>query len=165
MQRLIVSLLALLFAAVFQTALANEMGVFGATPHFFILVPLSLALALPAKGVIWAAFGAAILQGALLGSDYGPLVFSLCIAAYLVHRVLGVGIEVGAILGAVAVVAGTLVALVLLLLVNPGATLGPTTSVVGYLQMSLATAVYNGVLAVPLLALLRRTLKVKSAGI
>lgn len=161
----LVAPVALLVFAVLHVGLAERVGIWGATPHFFLLVALSLALALPTKGAIWAAYFAAVLQGALNGADYGPIVFSTCIAAFVVNRSTGVGVELGAILGGIAVAIGTLGALGLMLLVNPNATLGPATSVVGYLQMSLATAVYNGVLAVPLIALLRRALKVKSAGI
>ncbi|MEJ5170743.1 MAG: rod shape-determining protein MreD [Fimbriimonadales bacterium] len=142
------SALLLALAAALQGQ-ASRLRVFGAEADFPLLVACTLALFETARGGSLLGFTAGFLQGCLVGSNLGYIAFSRTVAGYLAassRRWIGPGVPT-----TVGVVFGCTAAANLLELLLP-----PAKAVFPSLGDTIGTATYNGVLAIPLYALLNR---------
>lgn len=148
-----VSALALWLAMIAQMALADRMVILNARPDFILTTALSLSLLAPAPGQIWIGFASGVLQGILGGANIVQYVLTRIIACYGVGKAADLELEFGIVLGAVTVVLGTLVAQLLLMFI------APPRSILGFVQDTIAGAVFNGVLALPIYGVLRLALK------
>jgi len=135
---------------VLQSGLALHCTIFGATPDFLlaILAPmclLSSSSRAPAYG-----FAAGLIQGALSGANLTHYVVSRTIAAYAVARLGKTDLQFSVPLAGLASAGMTLFAHLLLMFT------APPQIIPSFIGDTIGTAVYNGVIAMPVYAFLRR---------
>lgn len=159
MKGFLVSLISLWIGAILQLALPDRMAIFGARPDFLLTFSLCLGLYLSGYGAVMTGFFAGAIQASLFGAFLGPLVFSRMAANYLMARIESLDIEIGPLLGTLVVGLGSLICSIFYLFVVPPPAIGP------YLTTSVSSALYNCIIALPILAVLRRLFSVKSSGV
>jgi len=150
-------LLLLWLAAVCQMALAPRMAVAGATPDFPLVVLACGGLYCERKPATVLGFGAGLVQGIVAGANLTLYVASRTIAGFLLGWFNQVGVQVNWVVSCGYAAVVTIVAQFLLMFL--GAHHGPLFP---FIEGTLATAVYNGVIALPVYALLSRFLSVPS---
>jgi len=143
----------LYLALVLQQALPDRISVLGARPDFILVVTIALALLTRAPSSIVVGFWGGVIQGAIVGANLGQFVITRMITAYAASRLNDFEIEIGVVLGAIFIGIGSIVAQLLMMFLAPPRSLG------GFLGDTIAMAVYNAVLAVPIYAILRRILR------
>lgn len=148
---------AMWLAAVLDQALGGRMAIAGVRPDLMLaaLGPLAL-LSRPAGGAALG-FASGILQGALAGANLAHCVASRVAAGWLISGTGGLGIRPGAMLAFASGATGTIVARLCLML------LAPPPSLLPYLGATIGVAAYNGVLAIPVDAVLRRLYRPRAA--
>jgi rod shape-determining protein MreD len=152
--------LALLFVgATLQQSLSQRMAIAGCPPDFLLAVLGPIALYSSPRGAAAAGFGSGVLMGALAGANLMHYVWSRCLAGLLAAGVERLGFRAGAGLAFLTTAIATATAQLLLLLFAPSGAILP------FLGATMGTAVYNGVVAIPVYALLGRFFKPVSAGI
>jgi rod shape-determining protein MreD len=136
--------------AVFQQTLSQRVAVLGARPDFLLLWSACLALLLPRSRASLAGFIAGLVHGSMAGMNMAAYISSRTIAAFCASWTKDLRYEVS--LPAVAVVAAftTVLAEILWLFITARPGIGE------FLGATIGTAVYNGVLAIPMYALLKR---------
>lgn len=144
-------------ATVLQTSLADKAAVWGARPDFVLafLAPMAL-LSRPSGGAVLGGLGG-LAQGAMAGANVTHYVLSGAATGFGCAAFRLVGLEMGVILGGVVAAIATIVGQLLLML------LAPPPSIPTFLGATIGMAMYNGVLAMPLYALLKRLFKTKPA--
>ncbi len=122
-------------------------------PFDLPLVLVSLAsLSFPRVGASGYGFAAGALQGALAGANLTGYAISRTLAGFLQSTVAGLGFQPSYVVAGVAAAATTLFSQIVLMFVSP------PTSIPRFLGDTIAMAVYNGVIAIPLYGLLRKLL-------
>lgn len=143
---------ALWVAALLERALSTHISIFGAQPDFLLLVSIIAGLGLNRSGAALTGFGAGLIQGALIGANLSHYVISRAISAFFASWSRQLRFEMNplavATTAAILTVVGRLTFMV---------TAGPK-GIAGFLGDTMGTAIYNGVLAIPVYALLRRVL-------
>lgn len=141
--------LLLLLAVGFQGQ-AERMSVFGATADYPLVVVCTVALFETRVGASWVGLLAGVCHGAMVGTSLGFFAVSRALAGFGCAWSRGLGLAPNIGVTAATVFVGTVFAQILALFLPPAkpffASLGDTIS----------TATYNGVLAIPLYALLTR---------
>lgn len=136
--------------AVLQQTLPARIAILGARPDFLLLLSIVYSFFLPRS--LGAGFGflCGMFHGALAGVSIAAYISSRSIAAFCAAWSKDLRYELN--LAAVAFVTGitTVVAELTWLLISPQPGIG------AFLGATIGTAVYNGVLAAPLYALLKR---------
>lgn len=149
--------LALVFwlAAAFQQAAAPHMRLLGAMPDFLLVSGLTCAVFF--EPVVAALFGfiAGVLHGGVTGSDMANLTVSRTLVCYGAGFVSRLQLDVRPWYVSLVVLGGTLAARLLMMIPAPPPEVWP------YLRDTIVAAMYNGVLALPLYVLLRRSLRPK----
>lgn len=97
-------------------------------------------------------FAGGVLQGALAGANLAAYAITRTIGGFLVGWFSSMDFESSPVVAAVVVAVLTVVAQVLLMFIAPTGEIG------AFLLATIGSAVYNGVLAMPLYAILRRVL-------
>ncbi len=138
----------ILFAALLQVTLAPRMNLFGGAPDFVLVAVFAVALTNRPSHAAWAGFWGGLLIGALSGASVAYYILTRGLVAfglgYLTESDWGPWLLAGVVMAA------TLVAQIMLMFV------APPTGIPAYLQATILSAVYNAVLAVPLILGLRR---------
>ena len=150
MKPIIASAVALLVLAVFQQSLAERVAVFGARPDFLLLGAVIIGLLSSRRGASAAGFAAGVFHGGLAGVSIGAYAISRSAAGFVTAWSKDLRYATNplaiAVVAAVATIFGEMVWMFIALRSGIGSFLGAT----------IGTAIYNGVLAVPLYALLKR---------
>ena len=149
---------ALWLAGVFQMSIAPRMEIAHGTPDFLVVILACLGVYSNRRGATLLGFGAGLIQGVLAGANLTLYVVSRTVAGFLLGWFNALDVEVNAILCLVSTVIVTLFSQFVLLFL--GAHHGPLTP---YLEGTLVSAVYNGVIALPVYALLNRFLSVPTS--
>ena len=133
-----------------QQSVANQFAIAGAAPDYLlvVIVTLSLVVNRRAGGVI--GFLGGVIQGAIAGGHMATYAITRTILGFLIGWLTGLEFE-GNIAVAFVVTAGaTCIAQVSFLLMSPRGAILP------FLLATIGSAMYNGVLAMPLYALLKK---------
>lgn len=136
--------------AVLQQALPARLGIFGAIPDFLLLVALTLSHFNRPGPASLIGFTAGLFQGGISGANLVHYVASRVCSSMGLSATVRDSINVTAPVAGLTVAAFTVLARVIVLL------LAPDPNITAYLAATIGTAVYNGVIAIPLYALLRR---------
>jgi rod shape-determining protein MreD len=140
-------------AGVAQMAIAPRMGIFHATPNF-LLIALGCTGVYMKRGPATAlGFAVGLVEGALAGANLTLYVASRTITGFLLGWFNALGVEINAIVIVICAVSVTICAQGILLFL--GAHHGPLTP---YLAGTIGAAMYNGVIALPVYALLKKVL-------
>ncbi len=143
----------LFVALIMQQALPDRISILGARPDFILIVTLSLALLTRSPASIVIGFWGGLLHGAMVGANLGQFVVTRMLTAYAASRLNDFDIEIGVVLGSIFIGIGTIAAQLVMMFLAPPRSLG------GFLGDTIAMAMYNAVLAVPIYAILRRILR------
>lgn len=139
------------FAAALQP-LAPRFALCGLSPDF-LLVTLAVFLHFSSRrGGMVLGFAAGVLAGALPGANMAHYVISRTVAGFFGSWARALGVEEGRATAAASAFAITLIAQIVLMFLAPPARIGP------FLGATIGSAVVNGVLAIPLYALVSRVL-------
>ena len=159
--RRIVTLGAVLFAvAVLQSVLGEKYAIAGARPDLLTATAIVAALFCDANGGAAAGFFAGMLLASLAApphGGFGSLIVSRTLTGFGVGWLEARIFRDNALLAVVLVALGTALAEVLFFL------FAPQPNILHWLRAVGGTALYNGVLALPLYLLLRRLLSVRRA--
>ncbi len=139
-------------AALLQFGLARYLAIFGATPDFLMTATIAISLCLPRAPGAATGFAAGVIQGALVGASMAHYVMSRAIAGFVAAWSRGLRFELTP--PAVGITAAAVTVFSSLMFLFTAAPRG----IVGYMGDTIGSAMYNGVLAMPLYALLRRVL-------
>ncbi|MCX7799674.1 MAG: hypothetical protein N2109_04955 [Fimbriimonadales bacterium] len=144
---------ALLAVAAALQGVATRLAVLGASADYPLTVACTLALfGRPAGGAVLG-FAAGFLHGCVVGANLGYLAFSRTLAGYASSASRSLEVRLSPLVAALTVAVCTIGAEALELL------LPPAKPLLGSLGDTIGTATYNGVLAIPLYALLSRFLR------
>lgn len=144
--------LALWIGAILERSLSPSITIFGARPDFLLLVSIVASLGLSRSGAAMTGFAAGVIQGALIGANLTHYVFSRATTAFVSAWSRQLRFEMGPLAVAVTTALLTIFGRLLFMV-----TAGPK-GIAGFLGDTMGTAIYNGVLAIPVYALLRRVL-------
>jgi rod shape-determining protein MreD len=131
---------------------ASRFGVFGVSPDFVIVVIVCLSLFSSRAGASGVGFIGGLIQGAAAGSSLAGYVLSRSIVGFCVgwtaNAELNKSLYIAPFVAAVATIVGQIILLFT----------APTPAIGSFLVATIGSAIYNGVIAVPVFALLRRLL-------
>jgi rod shape-determining protein MreD len=127
-------------------------------PDFLLIVLACAGLYCERRNATLLGFGSGLLQGVIAGANMTLYIASRAVAGFLLGCFNTLDVEVNGVLSVINAVILTLIAQLLLLFL--GAHHGP---LMPYLGGTLVSAVYNGVIALPVYALLNRFLTVPNA--
>lgn len=148
----IVAVITLWLGAGLQQALANRLGILGATPDFLLVFLACLCLYTNRVGGAVLGFFAGLAAGATVGANMTQYVFSRTLTGFLDSWSRNLGIDANLFVAGVNAFFVTIVAQLIQMF------FAPPPGIVTFLGATIASAMYNGVLAVPVYALLRRIL-------
>jgi rod shape-determining protein MreD len=150
-RRIVVAIIALWAAACFQE-IAPRLAILGATPDFLLVTMVVLSLHTSRRGGAVLGFFAGFLQGALASSLMGYYVVSRTLAGFFAAWSRDIRFEQSWWLVFLTAFFATAFALAIRLFLPPAQAISP------FALATILTATYNGVLAMPLYALLNRLL-------
>ncbi|HRF58299.1 MAG TPA: hypothetical protein PLH94_00130 [Fimbriimonadaceae bacterium] len=156
--RVVVCALGFWIMATLEQALAPKLSVFGCPPDFLMVMGASIALLSTPLGGAWAGFFSGLLQGALAGANLTAYVISRILPAFGIAWMSDLDIRIAPTVAGLIVAATTLVSQLLLMF------LAPPPQILPFLGATIGTAMYNGVLAIPVYSLLRRLFKGKEGA-
>lgn len=145
-------ILVLWLSAILERGLALHLAVFGAKPDFLLLATSVCGLCLSRPGGALTGFGAGLIQGALIGANLSHYVVSRALAGFVAGWIRHMRFEASAVVIGLTTATISIGAELTFML-----TAGPK-GIAGFLGDTMGTAIYNGVLAIPVYALLRRVL-------
>jgi rod shape-determining protein MreD len=151
----VVLVLAFWIAAALQMAAAPRLAIAGAPPDLLMVLAFSCAVLFPPTVGAILGFTAGLLHGGVVGSDVAMFTISRTLVAYLAGYVSRLELEVRPWYVGLVVLGGTILVHLLVMIPAPPPETWP------YLRDTIVAAMYNGVLAIPLYAFLRRTLRPK----
>jgi len=147
-----VTLVCLWVAGGCQLTVGPRIAIVGAVPDFLMISAACLGLFATPRGGALAGFLAGVLHGALAGANLGSYAVSRAVAGFLAGTMNTFEFESSPVVAFFVTGVTTIVAQLLLMFV------APPPSLISFLLATIGSAVYNGVLAMPLYALLRRIL-------
>lgn len=133
-----------------QRSVASHIAIGGVVPDFLLVAIGCLSLFGTRRSGAIIGFFAGVLEGALAGANLAAYAVSRTIAGFVSGWFSSLEFEAGAVVASFVVFAITVFAQLLLMFIAPPGQIG------GFLLATIGSAVYNGVLAMPLYALLRR---------
>jgi rod shape-determining protein MreD len=142
--------LCLWLAGGFQASLAPRLAIAQVAPDFVLIVLGSVSILSSRRAGTVSGFFGGLIEGGLAGANLTQYVISRSLAGFLTGWLTAWEFEATVIVAFFAVVACTLEAQLLLLF------LAPPTRIFAFLLATIGSAIYNGVLAMPLFALLKR---------
>lgn len=145
--------LAFWIAAGLQHTLGPAVSIGLVGPDFLLVLGMVLAMVHDPRSGAFFGFLAGAIDGALIGADMTALTFTRTISGFFVGFCGFLDFEIRPIYAGVAVAVATVVCNVLFALATPPPQAG------AYVRDTIVAALYNGVLAVPLYALVRRPLR------
>ena len=153
MKAFLVGAITIWIMAILQQVLPDRAAVLGARPDFLLTATLCLGLLIPAPQSIAVGFFTGLFQGAMVGANLAQYIVTRMVSGYVASRVSELEIEIGPPLAALCIAVGTVGAQILMMFLAPPRSLG------GFIGDTIETAIYNGVIAMPLFAVLKPLLK------
>jgi rod shape-determining protein MreD len=147
----IVAAIALWLGAVLQQSLGRY-GILNARPDYLLVMLSCLCLYASRSGGALAGFAAGLLSGAITGANLTQYIFSRTVAGFGDAWARHLGLDPNAVTAAVNSFFMTVVAQLILMF------FAPPPGITSFLGATIGSAMVNGVLAVPVNALLRRIL-------
>jgi hypothetical protein len=154
---ILVATVLLWFGAVLQGSVAPQIRIGNAYPDFLLVFLSLMCLFTTTSGATILGFFTGLMTGAPAGANLGPHIISRTIAGHVDGWVGAIGFQPNAFWAGVNTLIVTVVAHLLQMF------LAPPPGIPAFLAATIASAVYNGVLAMPLYLLLRRILSPKGA--
>jgi rod shape-determining protein MreD len=148
----LISGIAIWVGAVLQQSLSSRIGIFGARPDFLLIILSCLSLYASRVGGAFIGFFTGLATGAITGSNMSQYIFSRTLTGFLDAWSRNLGFDPNAIVAAANAFAVTIFAQLILMF------FAPPPGIAAFLGATIASAMVNGVLAVPVHALLRRIL-------
>lgn len=151
----LVVLVGSLIMAILQQSAAPWMAIFGVKPIFGLMFAVCCSLLIrPGAG---AAVGSlcGLLEGCIPGANLTHYVVSRTVSCFLASLSRSIEVEFGVIICAIVVVITTFGAEMVFMF------LAPPPDITRFVQDTIGSAMYNGVLAIPTYALLRKIAKPK----
>jgi len=145
----IVAVIAIWLAAACQQSLSPRMAIAGSRPDFFLIVLTPLALWSPRKTGTILGFICGLVQGATAGANMVGYTASRTIAGFTISWSKQIGFQPNIVVIAITAGAATVLAQLVLMF------LAPPAGVMSFLRDTIGSALYNGVLAVPVYLLLK----------
>ena len=139
-------------AAILQMAVVPRLQLGAAAPDLLLVVALVAAVFFPPSKAAVLGFVAGVLHGGVAGADLAHYAVSRTIVAFAVGYLSGLDLNVKPWYVGLTVLGGTLVAQFLMMIPAPPVEFG------SYVTATILSAMYNGVLAIPIYALIRRSL-------
>lgn len=133
-----------------QQSIAYQLAIAGATPDYMLVVVVTFALFSDRRTGAFIGFGAGLIQGAVAGGHLATYTVTRTILGFLVGWLTGLEFEGNVAVAFVVTALSTCVAQIAFLLMSPRGAILP------FLLATIGSAMYNGVLAMPLYALLKR---------
>ncbi|HVL39275.1 MAG TPA: hypothetical protein VM328_07775 [Fimbriimonadaceae bacterium] len=138
------------FLGACQQTLPHRLSIFGARPDFLLILATTLSLLTSRAGGGIVGFFSGLAHGAIAGANLTHYVISRALSSFAVSWVRALSSEPSALGVALYALFHTLAAqLLLMFLIAP-------QNLAQFLGDTMGTALYNGVLAIPLYALLKR---------
>lgn len=134
----------------FEYGLAPSIAIFGVKPDFLLVALAALATVSSRTQGATIGFGSGLLQGALVGANLAHYVISRTVTGFLAAWANDLQLQPRPLVGFVTTALVTVFARLFLLF------LAPTPALAQYLGATIGSAMYNGVLAIPVYALLNR---------
>lgn len=141
--------LLLWFAAVLHQEAVHGMALFGMKPDLLLTVSLTVAVNSTPKGGALAGFLGGWLQGALAGANLTHYILTRTVTCFLASLAGGTELKVTMPICAAIVALATILAQVGLMF------LAPSPDLAASLRDTMGTALYNGLLSMPLFGMLR----------
>ena len=142
-------------AAVLQQAAIDRVQIGGARPDLLLTLALVTAVMFAPKYSALFGFVAGLLHGAIAGADLAHFTISYTIVAYFAGFLSWLELDIRAWYVGLVVIGGTAIAGLLMMIPGPPPLFWP------HLGDTILSAIYNGVLAMPLYALMKRLLHPK----
>lgn len=143
MRAFIVIAIALWFAGGCQATLAPSMAIAGASPDFLLIALVVMAPWIARKGATLMGFAAGLLHGAIAGANLTAYVVSRTLAGFFLGSLSPLEMESSVPLSSILAAVTTICVGLVSLFLAPPAAIGP------FLLATIGSAIYNGVLAVP----------------
>lgn len=135
-----------------QRTVAPMVSIFGVAPDFLLIATACLSLFGTRRSGAVIGFFAGVVQGAIAGANLGAYVVTRALSGFCIGWLGSMDIEATPAVAFFAALAATLVGQFALMFVAPPPSFGP------FLLATIGSAMYNGVLAIPLYTLLKRVL-------
>jgi LytS/YehU family sensor histidine kinase len=139
-------------AGALQQALAPALAIGGAEPGFLLILLATTGLFTHRAGGAFIGFLVGVVHGALSGANLASYALSRTVTGFFVGWFAGFEWEANVLVAFVSGLIATLLSQLILMFVAPPPNLG------AFLLATIGAAVYNGVLAMPVFAILRRIL-------
>jgi len=139
-------------AGVLQAGASPHMALFGVAPDFLLIFGLTMSLHLPRPGATGIGFFAGMIYGGLAGANLTHYIISRSIACFATSWSRRLRLELNYPTVGATVLVGTVIARVFFMFTAAPQDVG------GFLRDTIAEATYNGVLALPLYALVKRVM-------
>lgn len=146
-----VAALCIWLAAIFQQAF-GRCGILGASPDFILVAMSCLCLFTGRAGGAVIGFFAGLAAGGISGANLSQYIVTRTLSGFLDSWSRNLGLDANAVVAAFNAFAVTIVAQLGLMF------LAPPPGIAAFLGATIGTAMFNGVLAVPVHALLTRIL-------
>ena len=134
----------------FQLSLSYPMSIWGASPDFLLVVVVVWSLFAERRNGAGIGFLAGTIQGAVAGGHLATYSVIRAIVGFLVGWLTGLEFEGNVVVAFIVTASATTVAQIAYLLLSPKGAILP------FLLATIVSALYNGVLAMPLYALLKK---------
>ncbi len=148
----VIGLLLLWLAGAFQQAVAFQISAGGVGPDFPLIVVVTVALFFDRRSATVFGFIGGAIRGAIAGGHMAAYCVTETVVGYLVGWFAGMEFEGNMVVAFVVTALATVSTQITFLLLTPRGAILP------YLAATIGSAMYNGVLAMPLYALLKRVL-------
>ena len=143
-------------AAVLQQSLSPHLRIFVARPDFLLIFTVAVSLFLTRRTAAGLGFTAGLIEGAVAGAHLAPYAISRAVAGFVTAWSRVMGLEVNKLVVALTAFLATIIAGLLWMFSAAPANLG------AFLGDTIGSAMYNGVLAIPVYMLLERVLNPRS---
>jgi rod shape-determining protein MreD len=147
-----VALLCLWMAGGCQETIAPKLAILDAVPDFLLVTVACLGLLSARYASTLVGFFAGLIHGALAGANLTAYAISRTVSGFLVGWFNSFELEANVLVAFATTFVTTLVSQIIFMFIT-----GPS-AVMAYLLATIATAIYNGVIAVPIYFLLQRVI-------
>lgn len=141
--------------AVLQQSIVDRIQIGGAQPDLLLVLALATAVMFAPRFAALFGFLAGVIHGAIIGADLAHVTISYTIVAYCAGFLSWLEMDIRVWYVALVTLGGSIVASLLMMIPAPPEHFWP------FLGDTILSATYNGVLAIPLYALLKRILHPK----
>jgi len=152
MKKLVVSAIVMWLAAAMQQAWAARFSLGAVSPDYLLVAMGCLTLRMDRRAGTILGFTAGLLEGAIAGANLGAYAVSRTVGGFLAGWITTVEFDSSPIVAFITVAVTTLIAQLLFMFGAPPPQIAP------FLLATIGSAMYNGVLAVPLFWVLKRVL-------